>query len=141
MTNYTAAAATCALLLLCSRQAQAQPHEQRYATMTLPLCADPGGSKRADVILGAPLTVLERKGEWAHVTLDGWVRDSMLGGKPLIQDGRAANAEQPKSELVVSSFATKALEGDKETKKRVQLTLNLKNSGSRRLAHGKRCWS
>jgi hypothetical protein len=95
----------------------------------LPLCVDPGGSKRGELAVGAPVKVLEHKGDWVRVSVEGWVRETLLSKAAMSKDSVQVAAEKGDSPLVVAKYNAKPVENE-GGEKRIALTLMLKNTTS-----------
>ncbi len=106
----------------------AEDAERLYnAKPGLPLCVEPGGSRLADLTIGTPVHVLEKKGEWAKVSLEGWVRLSMLKPYPIVQDGIQVAAQKGEGLISIAKYTLK-MSGEDKKNQLVVLNLTLKNN-------------
>ena len=88
-----------------------------------PLCSSPGGPKKGDLFLGTPVTTAETRGEWIHVTVDGWVRvNSLSSGVPAAY----APASEDDGLITLVSFSVKEV-SDGVPRPRLYLRVHLKN--------------
>ena len=104
-----------------------EPQKAYSAKAGLPMCAEPGGSKAAELSIGAPVQVLEKKGEWARVRMEGWVRDAHLSPRPITAGGLEVAVESGENLLSVVKHSLNVSDEGKNSEK-VVLKITLKNN-------------
>ncbi len=108
-------------------QAHAQDSgEIHYVTRPrLPLCVEPGGSPRAELNIGTPVKTFERRGDWVRVSVDGWVRSSLLSKQVMTKDAIVVSAEEAIHLLGIVD--QRVVLAEEEGVRKVVLKLTLKN--------------
>ncbi len=99
-----------------------------------PLRSEPGGNEAAIIHGGAPVRIIEGRGDWTRISVEGWVRsDQVKAGAPA--KGKNAAVADP---IVLVDFSidvlSKLVTG---TKRAVKLTLNLRNDSTRPIGRWK----
>ena len=75
-----------------------EPAEQSYIAATQQtLASEPGGAQRAFLNLNTPVTILEKRGDWVRVSIEGWVREKALASNKALPEESTANLDDPLS--------------------------------------------
>ncbi|MCB0322453.1 MAG: hypothetical protein KDD69_02735 [Bdellovibrionales bacterium] len=99
-----------------------------------PFCKTPGGPKKGDLYSSTEVTVLEQRGAWSRVSVEGWVKSAALGSEAAEQSSPLQVSD--KSPLEVVGFSTKEVR-EGLAAPRLYLQLKVKNVSAKHI----RGWS
>ncbi len=123
----------CILFIASFAYAQQQPEKETLVVNqpSMAILNGPGGGKMGELYINSPVVVEEIRGNWAHVTVQTWIKKDGLG-KSETTSQTPTNTSKASTELVIEKFSIdKAREG--VSKGRIYLTLTLKNNSPKKI--------